>query len=156
MAIAILPWRSVKGTRCCCWLLPLLLICWIWGIATGSSLVQRDSSSHLTSFISFSKFQPDECAASWCRSPAASIGQLHHCSWRQWETDMESSLCLMVLVCSHEFQFALDLSHFMSTFFFLTAFVLTFGTFRSSVRWRGNSLQYIYSPSLIIVYIWCL
>lgn len=108
-AIAILPWRSVKSTRCCCRLLPLLLICWLWGIAASSSQVPGDSSSHLISFISFSKFWPDGCAGSWCRSPAASIGQQHCCSWRQWETDMEFSLCLMVLVCSHEFQFALDL-----------------------------------------------
>lgn len=144
--IAILLWRSGKGTRCR--LLTLLLICWLSDIVVGSSWVLGDSSSLLICFCVSLSSGPDECAAPQCRSPSASLVHLHPSSGRQTWIPVCAFWFLPVHMSS---SLLLVFPTLCPTCFFLTVVMLTFGNFRSSIRGRVNSLPQISSPSLIIV-----
>lgn len=128
-AIAILLRRSVKGTRRCCRLIPLWLICWLSDLAGSSSWVYGNSNSHLISFFCFCKF--------WTRWMCSSMVQVSSFIYRsatslQLETMgnrhgfyfvlIGSSLPMWIPVCSCSLPCYIY-------FFFPTAILLIFGNF---------------------------
>lgn len=127
-------WRALGGvadcSQCC---LSAGSLAWL-EVAAGSRATPAPIWSPSVSLSSISI----EGAASFCRSPASSTGQLYHAvggSGRQiWLSVLiGSSLLLWVPVCSCSPLLCVHL-------FFFTISLLIFGSFRFSIRCNGSSL----------------
>lgn len=81
------------------------------------------------------------CAAQWQRTLSPFSGHLYHQGWRQWETNVSTSLSWWIPVCFWRFQFVLVLFHVRPSFASWLLVLLINGGFQLTTRHESNNIE---------------